>query len=88
MSASEAAEWMINLFEAKRFLYQEEATSHLLHMHYEALAYFDHQEPARPASCLGRIASVPGQQQALPDARRMMGPEPPNFGAGASPIQT
>lgn len=41
MTPREAAEWMLKQFEAKRFLYQEEAASHLLHLHDEALAYFD-----------------------------------------------
>lgn len=41
MSPQEAAEWMLEQFEAKGFLYQEEAASHLLHLHNEELAYFD-----------------------------------------------
>lgn len=41
MTAQEAAEWMLERFEANRFLYQEEAASHLLHLHDENLAYFD-----------------------------------------------
>lgn len=41
MSEEEAAEWMLSQFQAKRFLYQEEAASHLLHLHDEALAYYD-----------------------------------------------
>lgn len=41
MTPQEAADWMLEQFEAKRFLYQEEAASHLLHLHDEALAYYD-----------------------------------------------
>lgn len=41
MTPQDAAEWMLEQFEAKRFLYQEEAASHLLHLHDEELAYFD-----------------------------------------------
>ncbi|MGR0183234.1 DUF6953 family protein [Azospirillum aestuarii] len=41
MTPQQAAEWMLEQFEAKRFLYQEEAASHLFHLHDEALAYFD-----------------------------------------------
>lgn len=32
---------MLDRFEEKRFLYQEEAASHLLHLHDENIAYFD-----------------------------------------------
>lgn len=41
MTPDQAAEWMLEQFEAKRFLYQEEAATHLLHLHDEALAYYD-----------------------------------------------
>ncbi|WP_338466733.1 hypothetical protein RXV95_14460 [Novosphingobium sp. ZN18A2] len=41
MTPDEAAEWMLAEFEAKRFLYQEEAATHLLHLHDEQLAYYD-----------------------------------------------
>lgn len=41
MTPDQAAEWMLQHFEAKRFLYQEEAASHLLHLHDAALAYYD-----------------------------------------------
>ena len=41
MTPRQAAEWMLMQFEAKRFLYQEEAASHLLHLHDEALTYYD-----------------------------------------------
>lgn len=32
---------MLQEFDAKRFLYQEEAASHLLHLHDAELAYYD-----------------------------------------------
>lgn len=41
MTIQEAAEWMLEQFEAKRFLYQEEAATHLLHLDDEELAYYD-----------------------------------------------
>jgi hypothetical protein len=41
MTPQEAADWMLEQFEAKHFLYQEEAATHLLHLHDEELAYFD-----------------------------------------------
>lgn len=41
MTPQKAAEWMLEQFESKRFLYQEEAATHLLHLHDEELAYFD-----------------------------------------------
>jgi hypothetical protein len=41
MTPDLAAVWMFNQFRAKRFLYQEEAASHLLNLHDEALAFFD-----------------------------------------------
>jgi hypothetical protein len=41
MSPLEAARWMLSQYERQRFLYQEEAASHLLHLHDEALAYYD-----------------------------------------------
>jgi hypothetical protein len=50
MSPQEAAEWMLEQYEAKRFLYQEEAATHLLHLHDEALAYYD----ANGNVCVGK----------------------------------
>ena len=41
MTPVDAAEWMFEQFQRQRFLYQEEAASHLLHGHDEALAYYD-----------------------------------------------
>ncbi|RYE51670.1 MAG: hypothetical protein EOP21_00785 [Hyphomicrobiales bacterium] len=41
MTPEQAAYWMLEQFEAKRFLYQQEAASHLVHLHDEALAYYD-----------------------------------------------
>jgi len=41
MNEDQAAEWMLGEYQAKRFLYQEEAASHLLHLHHEKLAYYD-----------------------------------------------
>jgi len=41
MSPEQAAEWMLEQYEAKRFLYQEEAATHLVHLHDEMLAYYD-----------------------------------------------
>lgn len=41
MNVEDAANWMLTQFEAKRFLYQEDAASHLLHLHDEQLAYYD-----------------------------------------------
>lgn len=41
MTLEEAAFWMLEQYKAKRFLYQEEAASHLLHLHDEKLAYYD-----------------------------------------------
>lgn len=41
MTPHEAAEWMLRQFRANRFLYQEEAATHLLHLHDEQLAYYD-----------------------------------------------
>jgi hypothetical protein len=41
MTPDQAAKWMLSQFESKRFLYQEEAASHLLHLHDEQLAYYD-----------------------------------------------
>lgn len=42
MTPQQAAEWMLREFQKKRFLYQEEAATHLLHLHDEQLAYYDH----------------------------------------------
>lgn len=50
MTPREAADWMLEQFEAKRFLYQEEAATHLLHLHDEQLAYHD----ARGNACIGK----------------------------------
>jgi hypothetical protein len=41
MTPEDAAAWMLKEFEAKRFLYQEEAASYLLHLHDSGLAYYD-----------------------------------------------
>jgi hypothetical protein len=41
MTVTEAAGWMLEQFKARGFLYQEEAATHLLHLHSEDLAYFD-----------------------------------------------
>ncbi|RDE05709.1 DUF6953 family protein [Sphingomonas aracearum] len=41
MTRQDAADWMLAQFEAKRFLYQEEAATHLLHLHDEEVAYYD-----------------------------------------------
>lgn len=41
MTEDEAAQWMLKQYAGKRFLYQEEAASHLLHLHDEKLAYYD-----------------------------------------------
>lgn len=51
MTPQDAAAWMLGQFEAKRFLYQEEAAAHLLNLHDEALAYFD----ASGNVCVGKI---------------------------------
>jgi hypothetical protein len=41
MTPDDAAAWMLDRFDAKRFLYQEEAATHLLHLHDADLAYYD-----------------------------------------------
>jgi hypothetical protein len=41
MNADQAARWMLGQFLGKRFLYQEEASTHLLHLHDANLAYYD-----------------------------------------------
>ncbi len=41
MTPDEAAAWMLDQFDAKGFLYQEEAATHLLHLHDADLAYYD-----------------------------------------------
>lgn len=41
MTPEQAARWMFEQFEAKGFLYQEEAATNLLHLHDEKLAYYD-----------------------------------------------
>lgn len=50
MTAIEAADWMLAQYVAKRFLYQEEASSFLLHLHDEKLAYYDRNGNA----CVGK----------------------------------
>lgn len=50
MTPADAASWMLDQFKAKRFLYQEEAAAHLLHLHDEALAYYD----ANGNVCVGK----------------------------------
>lgn len=41
MTPRQAAEWMLEQFELKRFLYQEEAASHFLFMGEGSLVSFD-----------------------------------------------
>lgn len=41
MTPEQAAYWMLAQFKLKRFIYQEEAATHLLHLHDEQLAYYD-----------------------------------------------
>lgn len=41
MTPEEAAQWMLDRYEAERVLYQEAAASYLLHLHDEELAYYD-----------------------------------------------
>lgn len=41
MNTEEAGAWMLSQFERWGTLYQEEAASHLLHLHDENLAYYD-----------------------------------------------
>jgi hypothetical protein len=50
MTPEQAAAWMLREYEAKRFLYQDEAASHLLHLNDENLAYFD----ANGNVCVGK----------------------------------
>lgn len=50
MTSDEAAQWMLERYEAERFLYQEAAASYLLHLHDEALAYYD----ANGNVCVGK----------------------------------
>jgi len=54
MTPDEAARWMLNRYEAERFLYQETAASYLLHLHDEALAYYD----ANGNVCVGKSVLV------------------------------
>jgi len=49
MTPQEAAEWMLEQYVAKRFLYQEEAASHLLLFHDEQLASYDANGNSRVA---------------------------------------
>jgi hypothetical protein len=51
MTPEQAAEWMLGEYNAKRFLYQEEAASHLLHLHDSKLAYYDHAGKV----CIGKV---------------------------------
>lgn len=41
MTPEDAASYMFEEYNAKRFLYQEEAASYLLHLGDDALAYYD-----------------------------------------------
>lgn len=41
MTPQDAAEWLLEQFNAKGFLYQEEAASHLYHLQDGSLTYFD-----------------------------------------------
>jgi hypothetical protein len=50
MTPEEAAQWMLDRYEAERFLYQEAAASFLLHLHDEDLAYYD----ANGNVCVGK----------------------------------
>jgi len=50
MTTDDAAKWMLRQFEAKRFLYQEEAATHLLHLNDGDLAYYD----ANGNVCVGK----------------------------------
>ena len=50
MTVDEAAAWMLDQYERQRFLYQEEAASHLLHLYDDALAYYD----AKGNDCIGK----------------------------------
>lgn len=50
MTPDEAAQWMLDRYEAERFLYQEAAASYLLHLQDEALAYYD----ANGNVCVGK----------------------------------
>ena len=45
---------MLEQFEAKRFLYQEEAAANLLHLHDEALAYYDGTGTGTGNVCVGK----------------------------------
>lgn len=63
MNSQQAAEWMLEQFEAKRFLYQEEAATHLLHLHDEELAYYD----ANGNVCVGK-AVLTAFNKLTPDA--------------------
>jgi hypothetical protein len=50
MTPQEAAQWMLERYEDRRFLYQEEAATHLMRLQDEALAYYD----ANGNSCVGK----------------------------------
>ncbi len=63
MSPNDAADWMFEQFKAKRFLYQEEAATHLLHLHDEGLAYYDD----RGNVCVGK-AILAAFNKLTPDA--------------------
>jgi hypothetical protein len=63
MTPEQSAAWMLGQYEAKRFLYQEEAASHLLHLHDENLAYYD----ANGNVCVGK-AVLAAFNKVTPDA--------------------
>lgn len=63
MNAQEAAEWMLYNYEAKGFLYQEEAATHLLHLHDVELAYYDNKGNV----CVGK-AVLAAFNKLTPDA--------------------
>ena len=49
---------MLEQFVIKRFLYQNEAATHLLHLHDENLAYFDDNSNVPGDNYLERSASI------------------------------
>jgi hypothetical protein len=59
----EASAWMVDRFHEKRFLYQKEAASHLLHLNDEQLAYYDSGNNV----CIGKKVLI-GFNQLTPDA--------------------
>ena len=50
MTEREAAQWMVEQYEATLFLYQEAAASHFMHLHDQMLAYYDD----RGNACVGK----------------------------------